>query len=237
MDAAGGDAPRGFPVVGPVPRELTEAQGLELLRRFVAGDGTVEPELVIQLNRLMYRVFQQRWAGSGLAFVEVRGDCFDVLARWRRVGKLRVEPLPHLAQRLVKQCARQQVRQRVKDKKLRLLDESGKRPKLARQAALWNPIANPEQALLGRELYGWLVKARERLSPAEREAYDALVKVAEGEAKSVQQALGIEDAAAWQRVRRVRIAIVELAKQDGMDQVVARWKKGRSPRVRKAEGE
>ncbi|MHB8420952.1 MAG: RNA polymerase sigma factor [Myxococcales bacterium] len=235
-------------LVPPVGTGAAE-DGSWLVERFIAGLPAAEPEICLQLNRLLHRVFEQRWSRQKLSYFEVRGDCFILLAHLREVGKLRVEPLSWLAQRLMKQCARQQLRDRFKDTKLLSLDvafgadpEDGKAKRLARsrerKASKWYAQETPEQALLGRELFAWLTAAREKLSPTDRSTYDACLELYEGKGGSLHAALGIKEDAAWQRRSRMRAAIAELAHQDGMSQVVDRWKVGRARRRdRKAEGE
>jgi hypothetical protein len=239
------------PPVSPVPAPAASARsdGEWLLQRFIERHPAAEPELVLQLNRLLYRVYVQRWRVKKLPYYDLRGDCFILLARWREEGTLTVEPLPWLAMRLMKQCGRQQLRDSFKDKKLLSLDVAFKAPKddklsrgrgvgRERRASEWYGWKNPEQELLARELYEWLLAVREKLTPLERETYDASLCLAENEVKSLHEALGVKEDAAWQRRRRMRVAIAELAQQDGMSTVIDRWKAGRSPRRdRKLEDE
>ncbi len=217
------------------------AEGSWLLEAFIARNPAAEPELVLQLNRLLHRVFEQRWTGKKLKYLEVRGDCFELLARWRDEGTLTVEPLPFLAQRLMKQCARQQLRDRYQDTKLVSLDVAfGAAPedkksrrkarKLERQISALDSWRTPEQSLLDKELFEWLTAVREKLSPLEQATYDASIRLADGEVKSLHEALGIKEDAAWQRRKRMRAAIAEMAYKDGMSQIIDRWKAGRTPR-------
>jgi hypothetical protein len=212
-----------------------------LLEAFIRREPAAEEELCLQLNRLLYRVYKQRWSGTKVRFRDVRGDCFEVLGRWRDEGSITLEPLPWLANRLMKQCARQQVRAGVKESKLLRLDAaSGKDDgaegarKRARKAELraskWNPTPTPEDQLLGRELYEWLVAVREKLSPLEQATYDASIKLADGEVESLHEALGIKEDAAWQRRHRMRVGIAAYAYKDGMQRVIDRFKTGRAPR-------
>ncbi|MHB8418424.1 MAG: hypothetical protein ACYDCL_10140 [Myxococcales bacterium] len=233
----------------PIPeprRVLTIEEGIELLGRFIAGDRSVNEELVLNLNRLLFRVFDQRWSGGLVPFLDLRGDCFVLLARWREEGKLRVEPLPHLAQRLMKQVGERARRGRKRDRKQVSLDHGWDAPgdaKLARFrsrleqliSARYGP-ATPELELLAKELYQWVMGARERISPTEQATFDGCLLVADGEAASLGEALGLRHDAADQRRKRLRESIVRLARQDGMDGVIGRWRGGRAPRRdRKAE--
>ncbi|MHB8418245.1 MAG: RNA polymerase sigma factor [Myxococcales bacterium] len=219
---------------------LSEAEQLNLVRRFLLRDPAAESDLALHLNRLLHRVYSQRWDGQGLSFLELRGDCFVLLARWRDEKKVPVEPLPHLAQRLLKQVGRQALRDRHGAAKVVSLDEGWDEPRdevlrrrrddRERQASLWNAPRDPEQELLAKELYRWLLAAREKLPLAHQAAFDGCVKVAEGEAASLAAALGCKEDAAKQRRHRLRVALGELALQDGMDVVIQRWKNSRTPR-------
>ena len=223
------------------PRPTTPADGSWLVERYLARDPAAEPEMVLQLNRLLHRVYKFRWSKKKLSFFELRGDCFTLLTYWRETGILRVEPLAHLAQRLMKQCGRQAMRDSYKDTKLLRLDVAfgsdrddkrarGRGRRIERRASLWNAPPTPEQSLLARELYVWLVGARERLGPQEQQTYDVSVRLEEGEVASLHEALGVSDPTARQRRRRMRAAIAVLARQDGMSQVIDRWRVGRAPR-------
>ncbi len=231
-----------------VAKEYSEEGGLELLRRFDRGEADAERELVLQLNRLLHRVYVQRWSRSGLRFLELRGDCFMLLGEWRETGRLPHEPLPHLAQRLMKQCGTKQARERQRDQGAIRIDQGWETPPAAwseddrgRQAALEAELSrqngpNPEGTLARKELAAWLVEVRERLSPSEQETYDAERKVADDEAKSLAEALGVSDEAARQRRHRMRKAIVALAEEDGLDDLV-QWAAGRrTARKDKKEG-
>ncbi len=253
-DEGQNDAPFPRPHAEAPPRILTLEEGLELLRRFIAGDNSVNAELSANLNRLLYRVHGQRWSGGDILFVDARGDCFDLLARWREEGSLTVEPLPHLAQRLMKQSARRLGRQKKKDRKLVSLDEGWNEPgdkKAARfrqrleelisgvvrarkpgwrQAWASLPLPTPELSVLAVELYDWVMGARERLSESDRQTFDGSLLFASPSAKSLHAALGCTDATARKRRERLREAIVALAKADGMDEAIARWRGGRTPR-------
>lgn len=220
-----------------------------LLEAFIRREPAAEEELCLQLNRLLHRVYKQRWGGSKVRFSDVRGDCFEVLGRWRDEGSITLEPLPWLAQRLMKQCARQQVRAGVKEAKLLRLDAaSGKDEGAAKarnrarkaelRASKWNPTPTPEDQLLGRELYAWLLAVRDKLSPLEQATYDASIQLADGEVASLHEALGIKEDAAWQRRHRMRVGIAAYAYKDGMQRVIDRFKSGRAPRRdKKKEGE
>ena len=234
---------------GPAqPKEYSEQEGIALLQRFLAFDHEAERELVAQLNRLLWRVFVQRWKRYGLAFTDLRGDCFELVGRWREERSLTLEPLPHLAQRLMKQCGRQRLRERGHEQKTISLDAGWNVPEdeqsegeCAQRAALESELsraanASPEEQLARKEVFAWLDEAREKLSPAERETFDAERKVADGEAASLREALGVSEAAAWQRRRRMRLALIELAKEAGLDELVD-WAAGRrSVRRDKREG-
>ncbi|MHB8420694.1 MAG: hypothetical protein ACYDCL_21690 [Myxococcales bacterium] len=79
-------------LVPPVETSAAE-DGRWLVECFVAVRRAAEPEICLQLNRLLHRVFEQRWFRQKPSYFELRGDRFILLAHWREVGKLQVEPL------------------------------------------------------------------------------------------------------------------------------------------------
>ena len=185
-----------------------------------------------------------------MPFLDLRGECFILLGEWRAEKSLTIEPLPHLAQRLAKQCGRQLLRDRHADGKLVSVDAGWDEPRegaeddgltfrqrrLERMLSESDETPDPERALQLKELAAWLAGAREKLTPAERETYDAERRVEEGEAASLDEALGLSEAAARKRRERMRRALGALAAADGLDDLAVRARGGRSARKDRGEG-
>ncbi|MHB1845286.1 MAG: hypothetical protein ACYCWW_10685 [Deltaproteobacteria bacterium] len=237
------DAP-GRNVVRTSTGRWMEEGDQELVRGFLAREPLVETAFVFRLNGLLERVCRRDTPRLQSRFISLRADAYELLAQWRVSGLVRLdEPLPFLARRLWKQAMEAEERRRQAARKERSLDEgfderepdaarrlAWRREQVERAATEAAAEIGLEQQTVRRELAAWLASARERLSPKERESYDAELRVAEGDAPSLHEALGISEAAGRQRRRRLRLALGELARKDGAEELLELLQEARSTR-------
>lgn len=168
---------------------------------------------------------------------EIRGEAFSLFGRWLDEKEIdEGEPLMFLARALWKQSAEAFCRERGRE--LREVSttqplptgEEGTPHWMERELSFARGFDDPEEALAAKEAAAWLRGARERLSPNDRETFDAEERLKEGEAKSLHEALGISEEAAWKRRQRMRQAIVELARRDGCEEILELARGARSKR-------
>ena len=87
-----------------------------------------------------------------------------------------------------------------------------------------------EQALATREAANWLLATKAQLSPAELETFEAAERVDNGDADSLHEALGCDDATARKRRERLREKLALLAAQGGREDILERARGARAVR-------
>ena len=217
----------------------------ELMERLLAGDRQASGEACLRLNGLMERACARDTPKLLRRFAALRGAAFELLGRWLfEKRNLRPdEPLPFLARRLWKQAMEAEARADARAARTVSLDQgweeadpgeasrlAGRREQLERKIGAAAPPADPERLYAQRELQAWLERARERLSETDRATWEAIERVEDGAAGSLGEALGVTLVAARQRSRRLRVALVELALADGIEEIVERAKRARAVR-------
>ena len=218
-------------------KKRLDAEDRELTRRCLAGDAAETRKMLWRLNGLLERWCLKDTPDLYEHFEEIRGDCWELFARWLVEKKVPEEqPVPYLARALWKQAAEAYSRRLGRERREVPLvqplptGEMGTPHWMERELAQSAGHGNPEEAVATHEAAVWLRDVREKLSPTERETYDAEVAVSDGEAASLHEALGIDEEAAWKRRQRLRKTLKALAAEAGAVEILERAQGARSVR-------
>lgn len=218
-------------------RAQLDAEDRALTLRCLAGEPAALQEMIERLDGLLERVCLKDTPHFIQDFEELRGDCYELFGRWLKEGKIRPdESLPYLARRLWKQSAEAYLRQLKREgREVAIVQdlptgETGTPYWIERELAQSAGTADMEQALATREAANWLLATKAQLSPAELETFEAAERVDNGDADSLHEALGCDDATARKRRERLREKLALLAAQGGREDILERARGARAVR-------
>jgi hypothetical protein len=203
----------------------------------MANEPAALREMIERLNGLLERVCLRDTPHFIDDLEEIRGDCYELFGRWLNEGKLRPnESLPYLARRLWKQCGEAHLQQLKREgREVAIVQdlptgEQGTPHWMERELAQAAAMGDPEQALACKSAAEWLLEVRAKLTPAELETFDAEARVERGDADTLHEALGVDDATARKRRERLREKLTLLAAQGGREDILERAKGARAVR-------
>jgi hypothetical protein len=192
-------------------RDKDDGEGLQLLKRFdkERDNRAVAVELVTRLRVQMLVQLRRHWRSKAYAWDDLESAALVRLVEWRQAGKLRnwEGSLALLAYRLLEVEIETERVHRSLEKDLREAIDAD--PEL-----VFSPTLDPERTAMARELLRKTLELIAKLPEQYEVVFQALIDE-EQDGPRMETALGITRHAAEERLRRARVALLNLAIDEG----------------------
>jgi hypothetical protein len=188
-------------------RDQDDGEGQKLVRQFdrERKNRAVATELVTRLRVQMLVQLRRHWRSKAYAWDDLESAALVRLVHWREEGKLKdwEGSLGLLAYRLLEVEIETERAHRSSEKELR--DAIDADPGL-----VFTPPLDPERTASARELLRRTLELIQKLPEEQEAVFQALIDEEQG-GPPMEAALGITRRAAVLRLKRARVALLELA--------------------------